>query len=86
MRVKLKIYSEQKAFAKGLEKPMVITYPNVKSFRVLSRFCNKEKQEELKKLEERSDILDPNHSYLILTFTDGTQATFRNSYTEIVRA
>lgn len=60
-----------------------VKYVGLKSWSIVDGEDAKEIENEI--IESGYDI-DENHEYLVLEFTDGTTATFRNSHTDLFLA
>lgn len=76
----IEVYSENKytADAQVFENSRKILYTNVEHWEIISG-------EDAAEIEAKGGILDDNHEYLVLHFTDGGSATFRNSYVDMWR-
>lgn len=79
MKVLVKIYDGVKYF-RGSEKVTEHTYTDVESWKVVGG----KEAEEVEK-EFIGNDLDELQEYLILSFADGTTATFRNSHTDLFK-
>lgn len=79
MKVLVKIYDGVKYF-RGSEKVTEHTYTDVESWKVVGG----REAEEVEK-EFIGNDLDEFQEYLILSFADGTTATFRNSHTDLFK-
>ena len=75
----IEVYSENKytADAQVFENSRKILYTDVEFWEIVSG----EDAAEI----EASGLVDDNHEYLVLHFTDGDTATFRNSYVDMWR-
>ena len=75
----IEVYSENKytADAQVFENSRKILYTDVEYWEIVSG----EDAAEI----EASGLVDDNHEYLVLHFTDGDTATFRNSYVDMWR-
>lgn len=75
----IEVYSENKytADAQVFENSRRILYTNIESWEIISG----EDASEI----EASGLVDDNHEYLVLHFTDGDTSTFRNSYVDMWR-
>ena len=75
----IEAYSENKytADAQVFENSIRILYTNIESWEIISG----EDAAEI----EASGLVDDNHEYLVLHFSDGDTATFRNSYVDMWR-
>ena len=78
MNLKVKVYSGSKYDASS-EKVAEITYNNVVSLEIKVIA-----DEEI--FADGFDEVDENSEYAIMTYTDGTTSTFRNSHVDIFRA
>ena len=79
MKVLVKIYDGVKYF-RGSEKVTEHTYTDVESWKVVGG----REAEEVEK-EFIGNDLDEFQEYLILSFADGTTATFRNSHIDLFK-
>ena len=75
----IEIYSENKykASAEVFAASRRIIYDQIEKWAIISG-------EDAKEIEEQG-LVDDNHEYLVLYFTDGDSATFRNSYVDMWR-
>ena len=75
----IEVYSENKytADAQVFENSRKVLYTNIEYWEIISG----EDAAEI----EASGLVDDNHEYLVLHFTDGDTATFRNSYVDMWR-
>lgn len=75
----IEVYSENKytADAQVFENSRKILYTDVEFWEIVSG----EDAAEI----EASGLVDDNHEYLVLHFTDGATSTFRNSYVDMWR-
>ena len=80
MKVSVKIYDGVKYFGES-EVVAVHTYTDVESWKVVA---GGREAEEVEK-EFIGNDLDEFQEYLILSFADGTTATFRNSHTDLFK-
>lgn len=79
MKVSVKIYDGIKYF-RGSEKVSECIYTDVESWKIVGG----KEAEEVEK-EFIGNDLDELQEYLILSFTDGTTSTFRNSHTDLFK-
>lgn len=75
----IETYSDNKytADAQVFENSIKILYTNIEYWEIVSG----EDAAEI----EASGLVDDNHEYLVLHFTDGATSTFRNSYVDMWR-
>lgn len=76
-KVKIYLYENSK-YTGNIGEEKEVNYTGLKSWSIVDG-------DDAKQIENETDgtCIDENHEYLVLNFTDGTTATFRNSHVDM---